>query len=818
MHLRTFSTLQKSITFLFGGWPMLLIGAEKITYDDHVFPIFEQSCLNCHNPDKTKGGLDLSTFSGAMKGGSGGKIAEPGDVSSKILTCVTRTAEPFMPPEGDALTGDKISVIKAWIESGLLENKNSAAKKPSKPKFETAMSADPGAKPEGPPPMPTHVLLEPVVAPPRGASIHAIAASPWAPLIAITSLRQVVLVDSNSLEIVGIFPFPEGEPISLNFTPDARYLIVAGGIAGKSGTSVTFDVVTGERVLVVGKEFDTILACDIRPGFDIVASGSPSKMVKLWNSQTGEQAKSIKKHTDWVTSLDISPDGILLATGDRNGGVYVWEAATGGEFHTLRAHQSAITHAQFRNDSNILGTSSEDGTIRFWEMNGGTEVKKIDAHPGGVTGFAWARDGSFVSIGRDLKAKLWKADFNLARDFTALPALPTAVAIDAEGKRAFIGDVNGTVQVVDCATGAVISTLGNNPPTLATRIAQVEESIKTHPETLATTQQQVATAQAQFDEQKKTVEAANQQLQNAKNALAQAQQKEVEMKGKLAGFGQNLTAKKAEAEPLRAQQAPAQAQLVQVKAQLASAQAAGQGPPIEQAQAAVTAAENTLADINNRLTALDAAIATMAKEEQDTNAALAATSAAVVAEQGKIAPAEAALKAAQDAVPAKEKALADSKSTLEQQQGKLLPLKQQRNRWIAATINTQALAARAEALQLQRTFEEEVATFSTAASELEKIIEQIIALEKAEAELQSKCAELEALTPPDEKLHAQQVAALKENQLAQQQQRELCQKAELALVELRSQIDEKTAKRLATQQSKDQLKADYLRQLEQKIE
>ena len=46
--------------------------ADKVTYDDDVLPIFESSCLNCHNADKKKGDLDLSNFSGVMAGGAGG--------------------------------------------------------------------------------------------------------------------------------------------------------------------------------------------------------------------------------------------------------------------------------------------------------------------------------------------------------------------------------------------------------------------------------------------------------------------------------------------------------------------------------------------------------------------------------------------------------------------------------------------------------------------------------------------------------------------------------------------------------------------------
>ena len=483
------------------------LAAEKTTYDDQVFPIFQQSCLNCHNPDKTKGGLDLSSFSAAMKGGSGGKIAEPGDASSKILTSIMRTADPKMPPEGDALGAPQVAIIKAWIDGGLLENANSTARKPSAPKFSSAMNAAGGARPEGPPPMPRELLLEPPVVATRGAAVRAIACSPWAPLIAVSSLKQVLLIDLNTLELIGILPFPEGEPVCLHFTPDARYLIVGGGIHGKSGTTVTFDVTTGVRALTAAKEFDCVLACDIRPGFDQVITGSPARTVKFWNSQNGELGKSIKKHTDWVTALDISPDGILCASGDRTGGVYVWEADSGKEFHTLRAHQAAITQAAFRQDSNILGTASEDGTIRFWEMNGGTEVKKIDAHPGGVTGFDWSRDGGFATIGRDLKAKLWKVDFNHVRDFAALPALPTAIGLDPEGKRCFVGDINGEIHVFDCGSGAIIAKFGNNPPTIATRISALDESIRKQSEDLTALPKDQAAGNAKKEELKKAIAA-----------------------------------------------------------------------------------------------------------------------------------------------------------------------------------------------------------------------------------------------------------------------------------------------------------------------
>jgi mono/diheme cytochrome c family protein len=461
---------------------------EKVTYDDHVLPLFQSSCLNCHNPDKTKGGLDLSSFTGTLKGSSGGKIVEPGDPGSTLINVVRQTAEPKMPPEGERLTHEQIDILKRWIEGGLLENSSSTARKASKPKFGTSPRSDPAAKPEGPPPMPADLLLEPPLVTDRAAAIHALAASPWAPLLAVTSQRQILLVNTESLELAGILPFPEGDPVSLAFTPDARYLIVGGGVPGKSGVTVTFDVTNGSRLLCAAKEFDTVLAADIRPGFDIVATGGPSRLLKFWNTGTGDLTKSIKKHTDWITALDLSPDGVLLASGDRNGGVWVWESDSGNEFHTLRAHQAAITATVFRADSDILATTSEDGTLRFWEMNGGSEVKKIDAHPGGVTAFSFARDGTSLTTGRDLKARLWKPDFTPAREIVGkLPALPTAAVLDAEGKRAFIGDSRGVVTVFNIADGKALGEIPGNPPAIDTRLKEIATLISntTDPAALA---------------------------------------------------------------------------------------------------------------------------------------------------------------------------------------------------------------------------------------------------------------------------------------------------------------------------------------------
>ncbi|MEC9043582.1 MAG: c-type cytochrome domain-containing protein, partial [Verrucomicrobiota bacterium] len=116
---------------------------DKINYEEHVRPILADRCLSCHNPDKAKGGLDLSTYSATMQGGSSGEIVNPGDPSgSRLYLSVTHKEEPIMPPKGEKLAKDKLDLISSWISAGLLENSGSKAKK-AKPTFNLALETTP---------------------------------------------------------------------------------------------------------------------------------------------------------------------------------------------------------------------------------------------------------------------------------------------------------------------------------------------------------------------------------------------------------------------------------------------------------------------------------------------------------------------------------------------------------------------------------------------------------------------------------------------------------------------------------------------------
>ena len=734
---------------------------EKITYDDHVFPVLESKCLNCHNPDKKKGDLDLSTYIGTMAGSSGGKIALAGDGgSSKLYTVTVHTEEPVMPPEGDKIAKKDADMIRAWIDGGLLENKGSKAQKKKKPAFSLAAVPTSNKRPEGPPPMPKDLLLEPVMVASRSTVINDMDASPWAPLIAVTGQRQVLLYNTDTLSLAAVLPFPKGQPETVSFHPSGKYVLAGGGIGGKSGRTKVWDVVTGKVMMEAGKEFDSVMAADLRADLGGIALGGPSRLIKLWDTQAGEQIKSIKKHTDWLISLAYSYDGILLATGDRNNGLQVWEAATGNEFHSLRGHQKSIVDIKWRADSNLLATASEDGQVIFWDMNSGNQIKKASAHGGGVLAMDYALSGDIVTSGRDRKVKLWNPDLGLKKELPVFAEIITEVAFSHDAKRVFVADWNGQIQVWDTTTYKQVGTLNPNPPQIADRLVSLQTQKEKHAAILKAESDKASEIQRDFDaakadlsnktatvaKTKKSLETLTKELDafTAKwNELDLAHQDKInELKSieSQAVTAQTQTKQLAgEQQTIMAEQQQVRAQKQKTQQELAAAEKTTQvardtlrekpdDPQLKQKLVQAEATEHSkrqqVQQLGPKLANLDKRVAEHTKALQDQQAAAKASSdkaiklqaectqliaqrdetakmkdernKACIALKEKVPAMEKMIKPAADLVMAKDKVWKDSQAKLAAEQARQKHFNQQLGFWKSAQINTMVLKAKAK--------------------------------------------------------------------------------------------------------------------------
>jgi uncharacterized membrane protein len=94
---------------------------KALVYQDVIAPIFEAKCKSCHNADKMKGGLMLTTPAALLKGGKNGKLFVPGDPKMSLLlqrVHLPETEKKHMPPTGKPqLTEQEKLLIYFWVKN-----------------------------------------------------------------------------------------------------------------------------------------------------------------------------------------------------------------------------------------------------------------------------------------------------------------------------------------------------------------------------------------------------------------------------------------------------------------------------------------------------------------------------------------------------------------------------------------------------------------------------------------------------------------------------------------------------------------------------
>jgi hypothetical protein len=115
---------------------------EPVSFHNHILPLLENRCLNCHGEPYVKNGrtikptagLQLDTYEMVMKGNLDGTIVTPGDptVSTLFQVVILPDDDPeLMPPKGDPLTEDERTMIKRWILEGASEQPAAEAADPN---------------------------------------------------------------------------------------------------------------------------------------------------------------------------------------------------------------------------------------------------------------------------------------------------------------------------------------------------------------------------------------------------------------------------------------------------------------------------------------------------------------------------------------------------------------------------------------------------------------------------------------------------------------------------------------------------------------
>lgn len=280
----------------------------------------------------------------------------------------------------------------------------------------------------------------------------AVAYSADGKLLAVGRHGAVEILNAESLQtertVIGL----SGRVTALAFAPNGT-LAIAAGEPGRAGTV--------RLVPAVGKPVDFKAHNDAVYGLAFAIDGTLAtagydRVIHLWNpADTAKPKLTLTDHSDAVYSVAFRPDGKLLASGSADRAVKVWDAATGKRLYTLGDPTDWVYSVAWSPDGKHLAAAGVDKSVRVWAADevGGKLVAAKFAHNSPVLRVAFA-GGKLFSAGEDRVAKTWDP-LTLAdgKSFPATADALLAFAPSPDGKRYAVGLFDGTVDVIDSATG-----------------------------------------------------------------------------------------------------------------------------------------------------------------------------------------------------------------------------------------------------------------------------------------------------------------------------------------------------------------------------
>ncbi len=217
--------------------------------------------------------------------------------------------------------------------------------------------------------------------------------------------------------------------------------------------------------------FGMILSVGLSPDGTLLAAGTSTGEVRLWDAATGTPMRTFQGHTDWVYSIDFSPDGRTLATGSEDQTVRIWEVSTGRQLKIFTGHTNRVYSVTFNHDGSVLASGSHDGNIRLWRVGEaarekGTEscLMTLGADEKRVWSVAFSLDGTCLASGNENQTvQLWEVSTGQRlKVLSGHEGFVRSVAFNPHKPMLVSGSDDGTIRLWDIATEQCIRILSGH--------------------------------------------------------------------------------------------------------------------------------------------------------------------------------------------------------------------------------------------------------------------------------------------------------------------------------------------------------------------
>lgn len=368
--------------------------------------LLKQNCLRCHNEEKRKGGLLITTREGLLAGGDIDAAIVPGKPDeSFLIETLAEDADPHMPPK-DQLKPEQIEALVKWISDGApWDDKLWASIPETAPRAAFTMGTLPGS-------------YRPVLA---------LAISPDGKKLAAGHGARIALfdlvVEKDAKEPTPkLSAFLEGHSDvvqSLAWSADGKTLASGGfqklilwDLATSKARATLTDVFEGRiTALTFTDDGKTLIAAD--------SLGQAPADIVLIDPATAKSTKRFRAHNDSIFDLALSPDQKLLASASADKLVKVWDWKSQKLIRTLEGHTGYALTAAFSPESDRLATSGDDETVKIWRLDNGKQTASFGSQTTGpITDLQWRSDSAKLEQREKEKDQEKKKAINTDRIFS----------------------------------------------------------------------------------------------------------------------------------------------------------------------------------------------------------------------------------------------------------------------------------------------------------------------------------------------------------------------------------------------------------------
>jgi WD40 repeat protein/transcriptional regulator with XRE-family HTH domain len=248
-----------------------------------------------------------------------------------------------------------------------------------------------------------------------------------------------------------------GNILSVAFSPNGNLL--AAGTA--TGDIWIYDTVHERQTALYTGHTDGVWAIAFSPDQQLLASSSDDKTIRVWNVSTGECLTVFNEHDDRVRTLAFHPEGKLLVSGSDDRTIRLWDVEAKQCVQILQEHTDRVWAVVIRNAGDILATGSTDQTIRLWHLTTRQCIAVLTGHTNSIRALSFHPDGSLLaSASDDQTVRTW--DIERLAEVRVFPGHTNrvwSVAYSRDGQWLASGSEDQTIRIWETGTERCIQTL-----------------------------------------------------------------------------------------------------------------------------------------------------------------------------------------------------------------------------------------------------------------------------------------------------------------------------------------------------------------------